>query len=74
MARTQPRTGKRVLMTGMRKAGAADYVLKVYGNPASPFPPLLIKMSLHELQRWLQEMQSAPLAHRGERPRLRIVS
>lgn len=73
MARTEQRKGKRVLMTGMRKAGTADYELKVYGNAASAFPPLLVKMSLHELQCWLHEMQPAPLAQRGPRPRLRIV-
>jgi len=66
---------KRVLVTGMRKSGDADYHFRIVGNPASPFPPLIIKMSLHEMQQWLHEMQTAPEgASPGERPRLRIVS
>lgn len=74
MPRTQSPQRRRVLITGMRKAGTDAYNLKVYGNPASAFPPLLIKMSLHELQQWLHELQTVPPPDRGERPRLRIVS
>jgi hypothetical protein len=65
--------GNRVLVTGMRKGGDSDYRLKIFGNPASPFPPLLIKMSLHEMQQWLHQTQAAPDAARGQRPRLRVV-
>ena len=66
--------GKRVLVTGMRKSGDADYHFRIVGNPASPFPPLIIKMSLNEMQQWLHEMQTAPESGaRGERPRLRVL-
>ena len=64
----------RVLVTGMRRSGDSDYHFRIVGNPASSFPPLLIKMSLHEMQQWLHEMQMAPEAPpKGERPRLRVV-
>ena len=64
----------RVLVTGMRKGGDSDYHFRIFGNRATPFPPLIIKMSLHEMQQWLHQMQSAPqTALRGERPRLRVL-
>jgi hypothetical protein len=64
----------RVLVTGMRKGGDSDYHFRIVGNPASPFPPLILKMSLHEMQQWLRQMQTAPEeALRRERPRLRVV-
>jgi hypothetical protein len=62
----------RVLVTGMRKSGDADFHFRIFGNPASPFPPLIIKMSLLEMQQWLRQMQAAPDAARP--PRLRVVS
>jgi hypothetical protein len=72
MRRARKRT--RVLVTGMRKGGDSDYHFKIVGNPASPFPPLLIKMSLHEMQDWLRQMQAEPDSglHIG-RHRLRVV-
>lgn len=71
----RPDTNKHVLVTGMRKAGESDYHFKITGRPDSPFPPLVIKMSLHEMQQWLHQMQTAPqLVTRGGRPRLHVVS
>lgn len=66
--------GKRTLVTGVRRGGASDYELKVHaahGSTVPSFPPLLIKMSLHDMQQWLHEMQSAPAD--CDRRRLRIV-
>lgn len=70
----RPDKRKRVLVTGMRKGGDSDYHFRITGHPDSPFPPLVIKMSLHEMQQWLHQMQTAPQAAlRGHRPRLRVV-
>jgi hypothetical protein len=72
MRRAAP--AKRVLVTGRRKGGDAHYHFRIVGNPASAFPPLIIKMTLHEMQQWLRQMQTAPEgAARGTR-RLRVVS
>ena len=55
---TAPR--KRLLMTGVRKGGDADYDFRIVGDPASQFPPLVLKMTLHELQQWLRHAQPPP--------------
>ncbi|MCH8077597.1 MAG: hypothetical protein IIC13_10765 [SAR324 cluster bacterium] len=47
-------------MTGIRKSGEADFHFKINGNPASQFPPLILKMTLHEMQQILREQQAAP--------------
>ena len=62
----------RVLMTGIRKGGDADYEFKIFGNPASQFPPLIIKMSLLDLQQWLRQMQAAPAGSLRERNASRL--
>ena len=70
----RPGNNKRVLVTGMRKSGDTDYHFKIFGNPASAFPPLILKMSLHEMQQWLHQTQTAPEAgRRSDRPRLRVL-
>lgn len=72
MARTSK--ANRVLVTGVRKRGDADFHFKIFGDPASRFPPLILKMSLHEMQQWLHEMQRAPdVAARHAAPRMRVV-
>ncbi len=71
---TQPGKPARVLVTGMRKSGDSSYHFKIFGDSASRFPPLIIKMSLHEMQQWLHQMQSAPeAALRSGRPGLRVL-
>ncbi len=70
-------TGKRVLMTGVRRAGGEDYELTIFGNAASAFPPLILKMSLHEMQDWLRDTQVPPAAGAAQGAgtrHLRIVS
>lgn len=72
MRRPDPR--KRLLVTGVRKGGDKDFHFRITGNPGSPFPPLVMKMSLRDMQQWLRQMQTAPRpASRGSRPRLRVV-
>jgi hypothetical protein len=63
----------RVMMTGVRKGGEPDYHFKIFGNDASQFPPLMLKMSLHEMQQWLREMQTLPTQALQGRHRLRSV-
>jgi len=70
----QPSKPARMLVSGMRKSGDSSYHFKIFGNPTSNFPPLIIKMSLHEMQQWLHQMQSAPeAAPRRGPPGLRVV-
>ncbi len=72
MARTED--GKHMMMTGTRKSGEADFEFTIYGNPASQFPPLIMKMSLIEMQEWLREMRTTPPAPDGRnRHRLRLL-
>ena len=66
---------KKLMVTGVRKGGESDFHFEIHGNPASQFPPLILKMTLHEMQQWLHEQQSAPpntTKHR--RATLRLVS
>ena len=56
----------RVFMTGIRKGGDPDFQFTIFGNPASKFPPLILKMSLHEMQQWLREMREDPSQPHGE--------
>ena len=66
--------GNRVLVIGVRKRGDADYRFKIFGHATSVFPPLIIKMSLHEMQQWLRQMQTArESAPQEGRPRLRVL-
>lgn len=69
MARTE--ISKRMMMTGTRKSGEADFEFTIYGNAASQFPPLIMKMSLIEMQEWLREMRTTPPAS-GNRDRRRL--
>ncbi len=72
MARTE--NGKHVMMTGTRKSGEADFEFTIYGNATSQFPPLIMKMSLLEMQEWLREMRNAPPAPEGRnRRRFRLL-
>jgi len=73
MGRAAPRT--RVLMTGVRKGGDTDYHFKIFGNASSAFPPLIVKMSLLEMQQWLRQLRDArERAQQDIRPRLRVIS
>lgn len=72
MARTE--VGKRMMMTGTRKSGEADFEFTIYGNAASQFPPLIMKMSLIEMQEWLREMRATPPASGNtKRRRMRLL-
>ena len=62
-AATNHRAGeeaKKLIVTGIRKSGESDFHFKIHGNPASQFPPLLLKMTLHEMQQLLREQQAVP--------------
>lgn len=54
------REARKLIVTGIRKSGEADFHFKINGNPASQFPPLILKMTLHEMQQILREQQAAP--------------
>ena len=72
MARTEE--SKHMMMTGTRKSGEADFEFTIYGNAQSQFPPLIMKMSLHEMQEWLREMRNAPPGPDSKtRRRLRLL-
>jgi len=60
-------------MTGMRKKGEKDFRFSIRGNAAQQFPPLLLKMTLHELQQLLHAQQSVPENEGKQAPRLRAV-
>ncbi len=65
---------KQVLMTGIRRGGESDFEFTINGNPASRFPPLILKMTLHEMQQWLhQTRQAPPESGKGEGAHLRLV-
>ena len=65
---------KHPLIAGVRHAGEPEFQFKIFGNPASQFPPLLLKMSLVELQQWLRHLNDTPPEALRERPaRLRPV-
>lgn len=67
-------TRKHPLIAGVRHAGEPEFQFKIFGNPASQFPPLLLKMSLVELQQWLHQLNAKPPEALQERPvRLRPV-
>ncbi|MEE8433604.1 MAG: hypothetical protein V3S64_02340 [bacterium] len=51
---------KKLIVTGIRKSGESDFHFKIDGNPASQFPPLILKMTLHEMQQMLREQQAVP--------------
>ena len=62
-AATKNRAGqeaKNLIVTGIRKGGESDFHFKIHGNPASQFPPLILKMTLHEMQQMLREQQALP--------------
>lgn len=65
----------RMMMTGIRKRGEENFHFKIFGNASSQFPPLILKMSLHEMQEWLREMRQSPAQPGdGSRAGLRLVS
>lgn len=64
---------KKVLMTGIRRGGETDYEFTINGNPSSQFPPLILKMTLHEMQQWLHETRQTPDSGKVEGPHLRLV-
>lgn len=66
---------RKLIVTGIRKSGESDFNFRIHGNPASQFPPLILKMTLHEMQQMLHEMQSAIPKPAGDgRAALKLVS
>ena len=63
--RKQAEDKSQVLMTGVRRGGEPDFRFRIHGNPASQFPPLVMKMTLHELQQWLHETKAGPVEPPG---------
>ena len=64
-----------LVMSGIRKGGESDFEIRISGNPASQFPTLILKMTLHEMQQWLVEMRhTPPKPAPGQKPSLRLVS
>lgn len=77
-AGTKKQTGKearKLVVTGIRKSGESDFNFRIHGNPASQFPPLILKMTLHEMQQMLREQQTLPAKPvKDGRAVLRLVS
>jgi len=66
---------KKLMVTDVRKGGDSDVHFEINGNPASQFPPLILKMTLHEMQQLLHQQQSAPPKNAKDgRAALRLVS
>ena len=63
-----------LVMSGIRKGGESDFEIKISGDPASQFPPLILRMTLHEMQQWLVDTRTPPEPVPGKRPSLRLVS
>jgi hypothetical protein len=68
---------KRLLMTGVRAAGAGEFEFTVYGNQASDFPPIRMTASAAEFREWLAQARhpERSLAESGGHaaPALRLV-
>jgi hypothetical protein len=60
---------KRLVMAGIRHGGDPEYQFTIHGNAASRFPPLLLKMSLIELEQWLHHLNAEPAEALQDRPR-----
>ena len=66
---------RKLIVTGIRKSGESDFNFRIHGNPVSPFPPLILKMTLHEMQQMLHEQQAAiPEPPEDGRAALSLVS
>ncbi len=65
---------RKLIVTGIRKSGESDFNFRIHGNPASLFPPLILKMTLHEMQQMLHEQQSAIPEPADGRAALKLVS
>lgn len=64
---------RKALVTGVRLAGESEFQVTIHGNPASPFPPMNLRMSLLELQKWLKHINPAP-SDAPATPTLRLVT
>ena len=66
---------RKLIVTGIRKSGEPDFNFRIHGNPASQFPPLILKMTLLEMQQMLREQRAGTPGPAGDgRAALSLVS